>query len=68
MTPRLKISPYSMKGAILNNSGGKKPGVPALLTNYVLFIFSAKPKSTSLLVESILLTSKIFSSLRSLCT
>ena len=43
------MSPFSVYGANLNNSGGKNPGVPALDTNFYLLIFSENPKSINLI-------------------
>ena len=65
ITPKANTSPLSVYGCNLNSSGGKKPGVPDLFTNFTGFIFSAKPKSINLHWLSDLFINKAFSNLRS---
>lgn len=57
-----------MYGLFQNSSGGRYPGVPALLLNSFLLIVSEKPKSTILHSYVLGDYSIIFSSFISRCT
>ena len=68
MTPKLNISPFSTNGCNLNSSGGKNPGVPALLTNLFLLTFSLNPKSINLTSKAFSFSKIAFSNFKSRCT